>query len=80
MKGEQLLFLPPDPSELHKKVERELGRVEGEDWEDFQEIVRYEVNARLAEIFSSFPKPHYEDIDTTQKICYKHLVSESRGR
>ena len=57
--AEQLFFLPPDIQELHKQVEKELGRVEGEDWEDFQEIVRYEVNARLKEANKFAPKPDY---------------------
>jgi len=68
---EQLSFLPVDPFELHKKVERELKRVEGEDWEDFQAVVRYEVNARLTELHKNSKKPHYEDIDNTKKVCYK---------
>lgn len=57
--AEQLFFLPPDIQELHKQVEKELGRVEGEDWEDFQEIVRYEVNARLKEANRFKKKPNY---------------------
>lgn len=69
---EQLSFLPVDPLELHKQVEKELGRVDGEDWEDFQATVRYEVNARLAEMNKNKPKPHYEDIDIYKKPCYKH--------
>ena len=69
---EQLSFLPIDPADLHKKVEKELGRVDGEDWEDFQATVRYEVNARLKEIYKNFPKPHYEDVDNYKKLCYKH--------
>lgn len=69
--AEQLSFLPIDPIELHKQVEKELGRVEGEDWEDFQATVRYEVNARLQEIYKNYPKPHYEDIDKTKIPCYK---------
>lgn len=68
---EQLSFLPIDPTELHKKVEKELGRVDGEDWEDFQATVRYEVNSRLKELLKNNPKPHYEDIDISQKVCYK---------
>ena len=71
MKGEQISFLPPNPEELHKQVEKELGRVQGEDWEDFQALVRYEVNARLQEIYKNKPRPHYEDIDITKKPCYK---------
>lgn len=71
MKGEQISFLPPNPEELHKQVEKELGRVQGEDWEDFQALVRYEVNARLQEIYKNKPHPRYEDIDITQKPCYK---------
>lgn len=71
---EQLSFLPINPAELHKKVEKELGRIDGEDWEDFQENVRYEVNARLAEIYKNNPKPHYEDIDNNNKPCYKGIV------
>lgn len=69
---EQLSFLPVDPLELHKQVERELKRVDGEDWEDFQEVVRYEVNARLQELYKNSQKPHYEDIDISKKLCYKH--------
>lgn len=68
---EQLSFLPTSPEELHKKVEKELGRIDGEDWEDFQAIVRYEVNARLQEIYKNNPKPRYEDIDFHKKPCYK---------
>lgn len=60
---EQLSFFPVDPSELHKKVEKELGRVAGEDWEDFQELVRYEVNMRLKEFYKNKPHPQYSDID-----------------
>lgn len=57
--AEQLSFLTPDIEKLHRQVERELGRVEGEDWEEFQELVRYEVNARLKEINRFKPKPNY---------------------
>ena len=71
MKGEQISFLPPNPEELHKQVEKELGRVQGEDWEDFQALVRYEVNALLQEIYKNKPRPRYEDIDITKKPCYK---------
>lgn len=71
MKGEQISFLPPNPEELHKQVEKELGRIEGEDWEDFQATVRYEVNARLREYYKNNPKPHYEDIDICKKLRYK---------
>lgn len=72
MKGEQISFLPPDPEKLHKQVEKELGRVDGEDWEDFQEIVRYEVNARLKEYYKNNSRPHYEDIDIIKKLRYKN--------
>lgn len=71
MKGVQISFLPPNPEQLHKQVERELGRVEGEDWDEFQAVVTYEVNARLAEFYKSYPKPKYEDIDKPEKISYK---------
>lgn len=74
MKGEQISFLPPNPEELHKQVEKELGRIEGEDWEDFQATVRYEVNARLREYYKNNPKPHYEDIDKSTKICYTKIA------
>ena len=57
--AEQLFFFPPDVQELHKQVEKELGRVEGEDWEEFQELVRYEVNARLKEANLYRKKPDY---------------------
>lgn len=57
--AEQLSFLTPDVAKLHKKVERELGRVKGEDWDEFQELVRYEVNARLKEINKFRKKPNY---------------------
>lgn len=63
---EQLSFFPVDPSELHKKVEKELGRVDGEDWDEFQEIVRYEVNARLQDMNKNNPKPQYKDIDISK--------------
>lgn len=71
MKAQQISFLPPDPEQIHKQVEKELGRVEGEDWEDFQANVRYEVNARLAEYYKNFNRPRYEDIDNSKKPCYK---------
>jgi hypothetical protein len=71
MKAIQISFLPPDPEELHKQVEKELGRVDGEDWEDFQATVRYEVNARLTEYYKNNPKPKYEDIDICKKLRYK---------
>lgn len=71
---EQLSFLPVDPFELHKQVEKELGRVDGEDWEDFQEIVRYEVNSRLQEMNKSKSKPQYKDIDKKEKIEYNNFV------
>lgn len=73
MKAVQISFLPPDPEKLHKQVEKELGRIEGEDWEDFQETVRYEVNARLQEYYKKIPHPQYEDIDNLKKICNKHI-------
>ena len=57
--AEQLSFLTPDIAKLHKQVEKELGRIEGEDWEEFQELVRYEVNARLKEINRFKKKPDY---------------------
>lgn len=57
--AEQLFFILPDVQELHKQVEKELGRVEGEDWDEFQELVRYEVNARLKEANRFKKKPNY---------------------
>lgn len=57
--AEQLSFLVPDIAKLHKQVEKELGRIEGEDWDEFQELVRYEVNARLKEINRFKIKPNY---------------------
>lgn len=57
--AEQLSFLAPDIAKLHKQVEKELGRVAGEDWDEFQELVRYEVNARLKEINKFRKKPNY---------------------
>ena len=57
--AEQLSFLTPDIAKLHKQVEKELGRVEGEDWDEFQELVRYEVNARLKEMNRFNKKPNY---------------------
>lgn len=68
---EQLSFLPIDPEKIHKQVEKELGRIDGEDWEDFQATVRYEVNARLQELNKNNPKPRYEDIDISKIPCYK---------
>ena len=56
---EQLSFITPDIEKLHKQVEKELGRVKGEDWDEFQELVRYEVNARLKEINRFRKKPDY---------------------
>ncbi len=47
--GKQYSLFPPTVEELHKQVAKELGRVKGEDWEDFNEVVRYEVNARIKE-------------------------------
>lgn len=58
--SEQFSFLTPDIFKLHKQVEKELGRVEGEDYDEFQELVRYEVNARLKEINKFYPKPNYK--------------------
>lgn len=57
--AEQLSFLTPDIAKLHKQVEKELGRVEGEDWDEFQELVRFEVNARLKEMNRFNKKPNY---------------------
>lgn len=56
---EQLSFFPDSPEELHNKIAKELGRVQGEDWEDFCEVVRYEVNERLKEQCSKKPKFNY---------------------
>lgn len=56
---EQLSFFPDSPEELHEKIAKELGRVQGEDWEDFNEVVRYEVNERLKEQLASKPKFNY---------------------
>ena len=57
--AEQLSFITPDIEKLHKQVEKELKRIEGEDWDEFQELVRYEVNARLKEINRFNKKPDY---------------------
>jgi hypothetical protein len=64
--SEQLSFYPDSPEELHLKVAKELGRIIGEDWEDFNEVVRYEVNERLKEQRSNKPKPDYKH----SKIIY----------
>ena len=60
MSMEQLSFFPDTPEELHNKIAKELGRVQGEDWEDFNEVVRYEVNARLKEQHAHRPKYNYK--------------------
>ena len=59
VKMEQLSFFTPTPEELHETIAKELGRVQGEDWEDFNEVVRYEVNERLKEFRSKQPKFNY---------------------
>lgn len=35
---------------LYREVMQELQRIDGEDYEEYMEAVRYEVNARLREI------------------------------
>lgn len=64
--SEQLSFFSDSPDELHQKVVKELKRIQGEDWEDFNEVVRYEVNERLKEQRSNNPKPDYKH----SKIIY----------
>lgn len=61
MKNEQFSLFPPTAEDVHKQVIKELGRVSGEDWEDFNEVVRYEVNARLKELNSKHPIPDYKN-------------------
>lgn len=73
MRGEQTSFFPPDIQKLHKQVEKELGRIEGEDWDEFQENVRQEVNARLQEFYKNYPKPHYKDVDFVKKVYYNNI-------
>lgn len=67
MKGSQFSLFPVIPDDIHKEIEREMGRVEGEDWEDFCAVVRYEVNARLKELNSKRPIPDYKN----SKIIYR---------
>lgn len=59
MKNEQFSLFPPTVEDLHKQVVKELGRVRGEDWEDFNEVVRYEVDSRLKENSLKKPIPNY---------------------
>lgn len=66
MKGDQFSLFPLYPEDLHKKVAKELGRIQGEDWEDFCEVVRIEVDARLSETNVSKPYPDYKN----NKIIY----------
>lgn len=61
MKGNQYSLFPITPEDIHNSVAKELGRVEGEDWEDYNEVVRYEVNARLKELNAKRPIPDYKN-------------------
>lgn len=60
MKGRQYTLFPQSPEDIRKEVIQELGRVAGEDWEDFNEVVRYEVDARLKEMNARKPIPDYK--------------------
>lgn len=59
MKNEQFSLFPPTVEDVHNQVVKELGRVNGEDWEDFNEVVRYEVDSRMKELSNGKPRPNY---------------------
>lgn len=61
MGGNQYSLFPETPEDIHNHVAKELGRIEGEDWEDFCAVVRYEVNARLKELNPKRPIPDYKN-------------------
>ena len=61
MKGDQFSLFPVSPEDIHNRVAKELGRVQGEDWEDFCEAVRIEVDARLSELNAKKPYPDYRN-------------------
>lgn len=60
MRARQISLFPQTPEDIHQEVVKELGRIAGEDWEDFNEVVRYEVDARLKEMNAQNPIPNYK--------------------
>lgn len=75
---EQLFLFAPDVQGLHKQVEKELGRIEGEDWDEFQELVCFEVNARLKEANRFKKKPDYSKHEIKQNPYKFNLITSNK--
>lgn len=48
--------------EVRKQVLKEFSRVEGEDYDEWLEFIRYEVDYRLKELRKNNPHPQYKKI------------------
>lgn len=55
------LFDETQVEDVRRQVLKEFTRLEGEDWDEYLEVVRVEVDYRLAELRKNKPKPVYLD-------------------
>lgn len=67
----QTSFLPDDPLELHKIFEKRFTRIDGEDWEEYQQFIIDEVNEHLKIKNANKPHPRYEDVENKDIDKYK---------
>lgn len=64
------LFDETQVEDVRRQVLKEFTRLEGEDWDEYLEVVRIEVDYRLAELRKNKKKPTYKST-----ICKKNPFS-----
>ena len=64
--GQLQLFDEDLPTEIRKQVIKQFPKLKGEDYDEWLEVIRVEVDYRLQELKKNRPKPHYKS-DHLQK-------------
>lgn len=59
--GQLALFDDIQVEDIRRQVLKEFTRLEGEDWDEYLEVVRVEVDYRMAELRKNRTKPTYVD-------------------
>lgn len=64
--GQLALFDDIQVEDIRRQVLKEFTRLEGEDWDEYLEVVRVEVDYRMAELRKNRTKPIYVDFQKKQ--------------
>lgn len=59
--GQLPLFDEDLPFEIRKQVVKQFPKMKGEDYDEWLEVIRVEVDYRLEKLRENRPKPHYKE-------------------